>query len=1192
MDEVKKIRVFISSPGDVAEERRRAALVLGRLKRDFARFFDISPELWEYEPMLAAGSFQDVIIEPAATDIVVLILWSRLGTPLPPQTSLRAYRGLDGRTPVTGTEWEFENALNAARERKERDEPPTPDILVYKKDVDGVVRGKTSTEMTEAVGQMAALEQFWQRYFQNPAGHFTLAFNSFTSLDSFERQLESHLRVLLQKRVAREGAKPASWPGNPYLGLMSFDFEHANIFFGRASAVQEIIEALIKRAEAGDGFILVTGASGCGKSSLVKAGVVAGLIERGVVLDAKLWRRCTFRPSGAGTMASRFAAALIDKAAIPELITLGVSADGLADELSRGEILSLRYGLVEAVRQAGSAAAGSEPAGSAHAGRLILVIDQLEELFTDPNLKQAEREWFVDLLIKLAASGFVWGIATMRSDFFAQMAAFPRLTDLCSGDGLHHLLPPRSEEIDQMIRLPADAAGISFEVDPRSGIGLDQELRAAAAPNPYSLPLLEFTLDELYRRDILGRGGRMLQINTYRDELKKLEGAIATRAEAECNDLPPHVREGALPEILRALVAVGEDGKPTARFAPMSDLATTPDRRDVLDALIKARLLVVHRHDDAPTVGVAHEALITEWPFYRNLVSGHVNFLRARGRIAAQAQLWRSQNKDPSRLLARGLALEEGRGLLARRSELGPDLLEFIETSINAADKAEHRRRRVLIGLASAATVAAVIFAGLASFAHRASLRAQSNFEAATTVLSTLIEAVPANVAPVAPVRTVKTLLDDASKAIASFPPTDGASPKIRRYRAEISLALAEIEFDLGRYRETRDLAGEARTALGDLAASAPDDLATQYQLARSLHFFGATYHQQQDDIGEARSNYEKAIAILNSLIRDHGADADAWRWHLLLADVHQDFGDLLLNRFRASADAKAQFDQSIAERQGVAQLGVGGLAVDQDVSWTINKLGDVLLLTGDTPDAIADYEKARDRIAALDSHLQDNKLWPHHLAMIYNNLGTLMRDAGNYADAIGQFTRAIPLTVALNSRDPENVELRSVLGWTYDNTGEAWLLWAKSQSADRADHLGYARDMLGKARDVRVTLADLKRQWKEDLTYTDASLAAADGIEKEMSGSNLDAGKAYAHAADLNQQVAVESQRGDAILRTIAFDEWAAAAFLDGGAPDAAHDRLTHALDIAKGYRSMAGDGEMQAKVAELEGLLRSKQK
>ena len=136
----------------------------------------------------------------------------------------------------------------------------------------------------------------------------------------------------------------------------------------------------------------------------------------------------------------------------------------------------------------------------------------------------------------------------MRSDYFAQMAALPLLRDECSGDGLYHLLPPRPEEIDQMIRLPAEAAGISFEVDARSGIGLDQELRTAASPNPYSLPLLEFTLDELYRRDILTRGGNTLRIATYRDELKKLEGAIAARAEAVCNTLPQNVREGALPE--------------------------------------------------------------------------------------------------------------------------------------------------------------------------------------------------------------------------------------------------------------------------------------------------------------------------------------------------------------------------------------------------------------------------------------------------------------------------------------------------------------------------------------------------------------------------------------------------------------------------------------------------------------------
>ncbi len=1184
MDTGKLVRVFISSPGDVVEERRRAALVLGRLKRDFARFFQISPELWEYEPMLAAGAFQDVIIEPASTDIVVLILWSRLGTPLPPRTAVRDYQGLDGRTPVTGTEWEFENALRAAREKQARGEPSSPDILVYKKDVDGVARGKNAAQLEDAVRQMAALEQFWARYFQDPAGHLTLAFNSFTSLDGFEQQFESHLRSLLQKRIEREEVKPATWPGDPFLGLNSFEFEHADIFFGRANAVREITESLVKRAEAGRAFILVTGASGSGKSSLVKAGVLPSLMEPGVVPDAPFWRYCTFRPSGAGAMASRLAAALVDKSALPELASLGVTVDQLGGELGRGEILSLRYGLVEAARQSSGATGNPAPKG-----HLVLVIDQFEELFTEPNLSQADRQWFIDLLIKLAASGFIWVIATMRSDFFAQMTAFPILRDESSGDGLYHLLPPRPEEIDQMIRLPADAAGISFEVDARSGIGLDQELRTAASSNPYSLPLLEFTLDELYRRDILARGGNTLRIATYRDELKKLEGAIAARAEAVCNTLPQNVREEALPEVLRALVAVGDDGKPTARFASMADLATTPDRRTALDSLIAARLLVVHGQNEAPTVGVAHEALITEWPFYRDLVSKHVSFIRARGRVSTQARLWESEKRDPSRLLAPGLALEEGRTLLDRRGELDREIVDFVEASIEKAEIAGRRRRYLLVGAASAATVAAVVFAGLAYSAHRASVRAQSNFEAATTALSTLIESVPANVEPVAPLQTVATLMDEASKAISRFPPTDGASLKIRRYRAEISLALAAIDFDLGRFQAARDLAHEAQTALGDVAASDPSDLGTQYYLARSLHLVGATYYQLQDDVAASRDAYQKAIAILDALIRDYGTDPDAWLWHLALADVHQDFGDLLLDRARAPGDAKIQFDDAIAERQGVSQLGRGGVAVDHDVGWTINKLGDVLLLTGDRPDAITDFETARDKIAALGLHLQDNKQWANHLSLIYNNIGLLMRNDSHYQEAIQQFGAAIELTVALTNRDPDNTDLRSVLGWSYDNDGETWLRWAKSQSDSRADRIALARTMLKKARGVRETLAPLKPQWQQDLTYTDASLAAADALELEMQSNFLAAGEAYAKAAGLNQQVAAASQRDDATVRTIELEEWSAAAFKSGGAPDKARVQLLQAIDVAKNHHSMAGDSGMAPIVARLEASLQA---
>lgn len=84
----ERIRVFVSSPGDVVAAREVAAQIIEKLAQEFARFLVIEPYLWEYEPMLASGHFQDAIEPPSAFDIVVLILWSRLGTPLPERTAI------------------------------------------------------------------------------------------------------------------------------------------------------------------------------------------------------------------------------------------------------------------------------------------------------------------------------------------------------------------------------------------------------------------------------------------------------------------------------------------------------------------------------------------------------------------------------------------------------------------------------------------------------------------------------------------------------------------------------------------------------------------------------------------------------------------------------------------------------------------------------------------------------------------------------------------------------------------------------------------------------------------------------------------------------------------------------------------------------------------------------------------------
>jgi hypothetical protein len=191
----ESLRIFISSPADVNPERRRCALVIEKLAKEYARFFEIEPFLWEAEPQLASeGHFQDPIVPPSETDIVVLILWSRLGTSLPPQTLKRRYCGIDGRVPVTGTEWEFENALQA------RQEKGAPDLLAYRKTTAPVVSLKDRAAKTEAEAQWDKLEVFWSRHFVN-RGQFIAAFSTFETLETFEDKLENDLRKLIVRRI-------------------------------------------------------------------------------------------------------------------------------------------------------------------------------------------------------------------------------------------------------------------------------------------------------------------------------------------------------------------------------------------------------------------------------------------------------------------------------------------------------------------------------------------------------------------------------------------------------------------------------------------------------------------------------------------------------------------------------------------------------------------------------------------------------------------------------------------------------------------------------------------------------------------------------------------------------------------------------------------------------------------------------
>ena len=541
---------------------------------------------------------------------------------------------------------------------------------------------------TEALGQIEALESFFDKWFTNEEGALVAAFHPFEGPDQFQDYLEHHLRKLIDNRLAaagvsqEDGVAPApTWlERSPFRGLAHFDFEHEPIFFGRTKAIGEVIDRLKRQALGGRAFLLVLGMSGSGKSSLIRAGVLPALSRPGVIEGVGLCRRVILRPGdGLGDVFDALATALFRKEALPELADDGTSVAQLAQSL-REHPDSAAIMVKGAISQAAGAFKLANADANQPQARLLLLVDQLEELFTNEKISPEDRSKFSCLLTSLACNPLsqTWVIATLRSDFYAPLAQVPGLADLKEGLGQYDLLSPSPAEIGMLVREPATAAGLRFERKPE-GERLDDVLRDEASQDPSLLPSLDFTLHELYDRRT-DRGE--LTLEAYQN-IGGVKGALAQRAESTFADLPKHVQRE-LPAILRKLVTIGtlSDETPTRRQCPRSQFDESPARMTFVEAFIAARLFVSDLAEDgSAVVRIAHESLLGRWERVRRWLADDRELLRVKSRVERAAARWLQEGRRADLLLTAGKPLEEAEQLHASGFELEPDIADFIGAS-------------------------------------------------------------------------------------------------------------------------------------------------------------------------------------------------------------------------------------------------------------------------------------------------------------------------------------------------------------------------------------------------------------------------------------------------------------------------------------------------------------------------------
>ncbi|MGL5873292.1 MAG: caspase family protein [Xenococcaceae cyanobacterium] len=503
----------------------------------------------------------------------------------------------------------------------------------------------------------------------------------------------------------------------PYMGLKAFSEEQAQYFYGRETLTQQLIEKISHSST-----LAVVGASGSGKSSVVRAGLLAQLRQGKQLPGSERWWIGCMRPSVNPI-----------EGLLKLMVNPGSENERAEEQMQLEELLALGVeGFVQWLRTR------PEP-------MVVLAIDQFEELFTLAFVNERQRFLYLILgAVKYAADRFKL-VLTLRADFVSSCLEIPELATILQTSSV--LVPPYLVEEDyrQAIVRPAKQVGLRVE----SGLVeiLLKELDRAAG----DLPLLQFALEKLWEF----RQHGVLTIQTYQ-KLGGIRGALEQQAQSVYDSLDLQAQDCAR-WIFLNLTQLGEGTEDTRRRVSLNDLIVSKYPKALVDrtlqALTAAKIVVVNieqgigggargetaeppkpedwvaeKLKNTTTVEIVHEILIRHWSTLRWWLEENRARLRSQRQIEQAAQLWKNNDRQ-SEFLLRGIRLAEAEELYLKYTDELSDLaLAFIAACLDTRQKEKKeaitRLRRAQAAAAAIGFLGVAAF-GLAGLAYRQKLLAQ-----------------------------------------------------------------------------------------------------------------------------------------------------------------------------------------------------------------------------------------------------------------------------------------------------------------------------------------------------------------------------------------------------------------------------------------------------------------------------------
>lgn len=860
-------------------------------------------------------------------------------------------------------------------------------------------------------------------------------------------------------RITMNARGGFDWDGSrpPFPGLLAFDESDAAIYFGRDDEIRKLIEKLnARRAQGGAKLVALLGASGSGKSSLLRAGLLPRLKR-----DKRNWILLPpFRPQ----------LHPMDEFALAVATGLGRAGDWRAwrDALASANATAAFHDLARDLR-------AREGANEA---QILISIDQAEELFGTADKDQAAR--FLRLLNTALGENLPFlAIMALRSDYLGQLQEAGELKAVFEEFSLK---PMPIERVRNIIEGPARLAHIA----------IDDDLVTAAtkdAATDDALPLLAFALRELYDRFAANGQLTLAEYRALGDDkagLSPLENAVRRRAEdvlKEANPAPEELnalKEAFVPEMVR----VNPAGEYVRRPASLGDLPAKA--RPLIERLAKARLLVVRREGDATIVEVAHEALLRKWPLLRGWLDEEREFLIGKDQLELDLQEWeKAAPADKNEALLSGLKLTRARAwLIQRPHQLSERERRFVQAGVAHHDaeaaRRERFRRAVQIGTTAAALVLAVV-AGVALWergvAKSQQAEAQKNYVLALNQAAFSVPLLVNSYAEGAvSTKLMNQLVEESKKAVGGL---SGETDDVTAARIQVFDAISVATLALGDSATAQSDAGSAIALATSLQARDPDNAQWKALWARS--------HARMSDALFWRGDFPGALREVNLAagvtipMAQDGKNLGDEALQQDVVDEDAKLGDIQRGLGNTGAAAKADQDWITVARRMM------GLYPDEP-KWQISlargesDLGDTYQETGNSAAAGPQYDDCVAISAKLFGTLPQNAQNLSNLADCQLRAGDVRLAANDLKQAADAYNNALVNATQLSNRDPLNFEWREILEVAHQRIGDLLLQQKDYAGATRefTDYLTLAQATLAQKPDSNSLLYDVSNAYQK----------------------------------------------------------------------------------------------------------------